>query len=119
MTRDRPAHASFARSPIGTACSYLLDNWEPLTAHLCHCQSRCDNTFVENAICPSAITKKNGLFIGHPDAGQRSAIIYSIIVSCQRRRKGPRAYLRDVLMRLPRMTNQDDIAELTPARWSF
>jgi len=26
--------------------------------------------------------------------------------------------LRDVLTRLPRMTNQDDIAALTPARWS-
>ena len=26
--------------------------------------------------------KKNWLFIGHPDAGQRSAIIYSIVVSC-------------------------------------
>ncbi len=66
----------------------------------------------------SAIGKKNWLFIGHPDAGQRSAIIYSVVVSCQRHGKDPLAYLRDVLSRLPRMTNQDDIAALTPARWS-
>ncbi|MFA6286431.1 MAG: hypothetical protein WC661_03535 [Opitutaceae bacterium] len=26
-------------------------------------------------------------------------------------------YLRDVLSRLPAMTNQDDLAPLTPARW--
>jgi hypothetical protein len=29
---------------------------------------------MENAIRPSAIGKKNFLFIGHPDAGDRSAI---------------------------------------------
>ncbi len=107
------------RSLIGKACAYLLDNWEPLTAHLRHSESRLDNNLVENAIRPSAIGKKNWLFIGHPDAGQRSAIIYSIVVSCQRHGKDPLAYLRDVLTRLPRMTNQDDIAALTPARWSL
>lgn len=105
------------RSLVGKACTYLLDNWEPLTAHQRYSVSRLDNNLVENAIRPSAIGKKNWLFIGHPDAGQRSAIIYSIVVSCQRHRKDPLAYLRDVLTRLPRMTNQDDIAALTPARW--
>jgi hypothetical protein len=62
--------------------------------------------------------KKNWLFIGHPDAGDRSAIIYSIVVSCQRHGKDPLAYLRDVLTRLPAMTNQDDLTALTPANWS-
>jgi transposase len=106
------------RSLLGKACSYLLDHWEPLTTHLRYSESRLDNNLVENAIRPSAIGKKNWLFIGHPDAGQRSAIIYSIVVSCQRHGKDPFAYLRDVLTRLPRMTNQDDIAALTPARWT-
>jgi len=72
---------------------------------------------IKNAIRPSAIGKKNWLFIGHPDAGQRSAIIYSLVVSCQRHGKDPFAYLRDVLTRLPRMTNHDDLGPLTPARW--
>jgi transposase len=106
------------RSPIGKACAYLLEQWEPLTAHLHHSQSRLDNNLVENAIRPSCLGKKNWLFIGHPDAGQRSAIIYSLVVSCQRHGKDPLAYLREVLTRLPRMTNEDDLAPLTPARWS-
>jgi transposase len=105
------------RSLLGKACSYLLEHWEPLTAHLRYSETRLDNNLVENAIRPSALGKKNWLFIGHPDAGQRSAIIYSIVVSCQRHGKDPFAYLRDVLTRLPRMTNQDDLAALTPARW--
>lgn len=105
------------RSLLGKACSYLLEHWEPLTAHIDHAQSRIDNNLIENAIRPSAIGKKNWLFIGHPDAGQRSAILYSMIVSCERHGKDPLAYLRDVLTRLPAMTNQDDLGALTPARW--
>jgi transposase len=105
------------KSGLGQASAYLLGHWAPLTAHLRHSQTRLDNNLVENAIRPSAIGKKNWLFIGHPDAGQRSAIIYSLVVSCQRHGKDPFAYLRDVLTRLPRMTNQDDLAALTPAHW--
>ena len=105
------------QSGLGQACAYLLGHWAPLTAHLQHSQTHLDNNLVENAIRQSAIGKKNWLFIGHPDAGQRSAIIYSLVVSCQRHGKDPLAYLRDVLTRLPAMTNQDDLAALTPARW--
>ena len=68
------------------ACDYLLRHWTPLTRHLDYGETRLDNNLVENAIRPSAIGKKNWLFIGHPDAGQRSAIIYSLVVSCQRRK---------------------------------
>jgi hypothetical protein len=105
------------KSGLGQACAYLLGHWAPLTAHLQHSETRLDNNLVENAIRPSAIGKKNWLFIGHPDAGQRSAILYSLVVSCQRHRKDPFAYLRDVLTRLPAMTNQDDLSALTPAHW--
>jgi transposase len=105
------------QSQLGKACSYLLNHWDVLVAHQNHSSTRIDNNLVENAIRPSAIGKKNWLFIGHPGAGQRSAIIYSIVVSCQRHGKDPLAYLRDVLRRLPSMTNQDDLTPLTPAGW--
>jgi len=105
------------KSQLGQACAYLLNHWDVLVAHCQHGRSRIDNNLVENAIRPSALGKKNWLFIGHPEAGQRSAIIYSIVVSCQRRGIDPLAYMRDVLQRLPAMTNQDDIGALTPAKW--
>ncbi len=105
------------KSPLGKACKYLLRQWDTMVAHCEHGCTRLDNNLMENAIRPSAIGKKNFLFVGHPDAGDRSAIIYSIIVSCERRRIDPLAYLRDVLSRLPSMTNQDDLGALTPARW--
>ncbi len=39
-------------------------------------------------------------------AGQRSAILYTLLESCKRHGINPQEYLCDVLSRLPSMTNQ-------------
>jgi hypothetical protein len=65
----------------------------------------------------SADNKKNWLFFGEADAGERSAVLYTIIESCRRRNIDPFAYLRDVLTRLPSMTNWQ-IPEITPEAWA-
>jgi hypothetical protein len=59
----------------------------------------------------------NFLFIGSPNAGKRSAIIYSIIDSCQRHGIDPLGYMTDLLHRLPNMSNQEDLDLLLPANW--
>src|ERR1700760_4324605 len=59
-------------------------------------QIEIDNNLVENAIRPTALGKKNWLFFGDADAGERSAIIYSIIESCRRHDIEPYTYLHDV-----------------------
>lgn len=105
------------RSLLGQSCHYLLAQWPVLSAHLRFGQTRLDTNLVENSIRPTKLGAKNWLFIGHPDAGDRSAIIYSIVVSCRRQGIDPLVYLRDVLTRLPTMTNQDDLRALTPSRW--
>lgn len=105
------------KSGLGQACAYLLGHWEPLTAHLRHHQTRLDTNAVENAIRPSKLGVKNWLFVGHPDAGDRAAVLYSLVVSCQRRGHNPHVYLRDVLTRLPAMTTADDLQPLLPSQW--
>jgi len=45
------------------------------------------------------------LFIGDAGAGERSAIIYTIIEGCRRQQIDPNATLRDVLTRLPTMSD--------------
>jgi len=117
QTAQRLAALTLPQSLLGKACAYLLHHWAPLSAHLQHGRSRLDNNALENAIRPSALGKKNWLFIGHPAAGQRSAILDSIVISCQRHGTDPLAYLRDVLSRLPKMTNQEDLKPLLPAHW--
>ncbi|MBI5774745.1 MAG: IS66 family transposase [Verrucomicrobia bacterium] len=105
------------KSGLGQACAYLLGHWAALTAHLRHSQTRLDTNAVENAIRPSKLGAKNWLFVGHPDAGDRAAVIYSLVVSCQRHGHDPHAYLRDVLVRLPSMTTADDLRPLLPSQW--
>jgi len=57
------------------------------------------------------------MFFGAADAGDRSAILYTIVECCRRRGLDPFAYLRDVLTRLPTMTT-DQIPEVTPEGWA-
>jgi len=104
------------QSPLGKAARYCLAEWEALTRYLADGRLEIDNNLTENAIRPSAVGKKNWLFIGHPEAGWRSAVIYSIVVSCRRRGIEPWDYLRDVLSRLPAM-KQAELSSLLPANW--
>ena len=98
------------------AIDYALGQWRTLEIYLADGRVEIDNNLVENAIRPTAIGKKNWLFVGEADAGQRSAIIYTLIESCRRRGLDPYSYLREVLTRLPNMTNHQ-IQEVTPAAW--
>jgi transposase len=91
------------QSPLGKAIRYVLGEWQPLNRYLDDGRMKIDNNLTESAIRPSAAGKKNWLFIGHPEAGWRSAVIYSVIVSCRRRGIDPWEYLSDVLGRLPVM----------------
>ncbi len=61
--------------------------------------------------------RRNWLFFGDAEAGEHSAIIYTVIESCRRRGLDPLSYLRDVLTRLPSMTNRQ-IPEVMPAEWA-
>lgn len=75
------------------------------------------NNKVENAIRPTAVGKKNWLFIGDAEVGERSAIVFTVIEACRRRGIDPFAYLRDVFTRMPQMAAKD-YATLAPAAWA-
>jgi len=78
-----------------------LAQWESLEVYLKEPGIEIDTNLVENAIRPTALGKKNWLFVGDANTGERSAIIYSIIESCRRHGAEPDTYLHDVLTRLP------------------
>jgi transposase len=105
------------KSGFGQAIAYAREQWESLVRYIENGRVEIDNNLIENAIRPTAIGKKNFLFIGHPDAGWYSAIIYSLLGSCRRHAINPLEYLTDILKRLPSATNQQ-IEQLTPAAWA-
>lgn len=105
------------QSPMGKAINYTLNQRAGLQVYLENGQVEIDNNGVENAIRPTAIGKKNWLFIGDGEAGGRSAILFTIIENCRRCGINPFDYLRDVLIRLPQMTNQQTHT-VTPQAWA-
>jgi transposase len=104
------------QSSLGKALSYLIKEYTALIGYLQSGRYEIDNNLVENSIRVPAVGRRRWLFIGHPDAGWRSAVIYSLIVSCRRRGINPQEYLTDVLRRLPAM-KITQIGELLPSRW--
>ena len=105
------------KSLLGQAIDYTLARWAALTRYVDDGRLEIDNNACENSIRPTAIGKKNFLFIGHPDAGQRSAVIYSVLGSCRRHGINPAEYLQDVFERLPK-AKTSEVKSLTPAAWA-
>ena len=117
LVRLKSSGRYLPQSLLGIAIDYALGQWQTLAVYLGDGRVEIDNNLVENAIRPTALGKKNWLFMGAAEAGNRGAIIYSIIESCRRRGIDPYAYLKDVLTRLPKMTNHQ-IPEITPEAWA-
>lgn len=105
------------KSLMGQAISYTLSLWPQLQVYLSDGRVEIDNNLVENAIRPTAVGKKNWLFVGEAQTGDRSAILFTIIEACRARGINPWEYLKDVLTRLPSM-NIDDIDTLLPGAWA-
>jgi transposase len=104
------------KSTMGKAVGYFLDEYPALIGYLRDGRFEIDNNLIENDIRPTAVGRKRWLFIGHPHAGWRSAVISSLIASCRRRGINPATYLTDVLRRLPSLKITDSEA-LLPAHW--
>jgi hypothetical protein len=111
------SHTHRPRSLTGEAISYALNQWAKLCVFLRDGRVHIDNNLVENTIRPSAIGKKNWLFMGDANSGARAATFYTLIGNCQRAGINATAYLRDLFKRLPTETNQT-VHRLTPQAWA-
>lgn len=103
-------------SQMAKAVSYTLTLWADLCVFLEDGRIEVDNNLVENAIRPTAVGKKNWLFIGEAHAGERSAIVFTVIEACRSRGIDPFDYLRDVFTRMPAMAPKD-YPILVPEAW--
>jgi len=101
---------------IAAAIDYSLNSWAALTRHLDDGAVPIDNNFIERQIKPWAMGRRAWLFCGSELAGQRAAIVMSLVQSAKLNGHDPWAYLRDVLERLPGHPNSR-IEELLPHRW--
>ena len=87
-----------------------------MTAYLDNGAVQIDNNHIENLMRPWAMGRKAWLFAGSELAGQRAAIVMSLLQSAKLHDHDPWAYLKDVFERLPTL-KQRDLAQLLPHNW--
>lgn len=101
---------------IAQAIDYSLNAWGALTRHLDDGLVAIDNNLIEQQIKPWKLGAKNWLFVGSELAGQRAAVVMSLVQSAKLNGREPWAYLRDVLARIHAHPS-NRIDELLPHRW--
>jgi transposase len=104
------------KSKLGIAIRYALRQWAELTVFLDDPNVPPDNNRSESALRSVALGRKNFLFVGHEDAGDNIAGLYSLVATCEANGVNPIDYLRDVMIRISTHP-ADRIDELLPDRW--
>jgi len=102
-------------SGTGDAISYTLRNWRALIRYVFVPEACIDNNGAERSLRGVVLGRKNWLWIGHPDAGPRAAVIFSLVETCRRLGIEPFEYLRSVIGELAK--DPDRAAEFTPRKW--
>ena len=103
-------------SKIAEAIDYSLNAWRALTLHLDDGAVVIDNIIIERQVKPWKLGAKNWLFAGSALAGQRAAVVMSLVQLAKLNGLDPWAYLRDVLARIHTHPNHR-LEELLPHRW--
>ena len=105
------------KSNLAGAIRYAQNRWLQLTRYRDDGRIEIDNNTAERAIRPTVLGRKNWLFCGSDQGGERAAAIYTLIVTAKLNDLDPEAYLRDVLARLASHPAKQ-IEELLPWKWA-
>jgi len=88
------------KSELALAIRYALSRWSALTRYRDDGRLEIDNNAAERALRAVALGRKNWLFAGSDDGGERAAAIYSLIGTAKLNDLDPEGYLRYVLERI-------------------
>lgn len=118
MLAQAEVHAQVApaKTALGDAVRYLLDQQERLERCLTITAAELSNNAVERAIRPLKIGARNWLFIGDPKAGPRLAHLFTLVENCRLLDLDPERYLIDLIGRLADHPAAK-ITELLPHHW--
>ena len=88
------------KSELALAIRYALSRWSALTRYRDDGRLEIDNNAAERALRAVALGRKNWLFAGSDEGGERAAAIYSLLGTAKLNELDPEAYLRHVLERI-------------------
>jgi transposase len=101
-------------SLLGRAFSYSLSQMPRLRHFLKDGRIPLDNNWVENAIRPFALGRKNWLFCYSEEGAHASALYYSLIETAKANGLDPYKYMRYLFENLPAARTEEDYKKLLP-----
>lgn len=118
---DGQAATALPKSTLGKAVAYGRRHWAALTRFLDDARLPLDNNLSERCLRSVAVGRNNYMFAGSDDGAARSAVIYSIVMSCKLQGIDPLEYLTVVLDRLSvhpdnRIRGREGLDALLPGR---
>jgi transposase len=88
------------KSELALAIRYALSRWTALTRYRDDGRLEIDNNAAERSLRAVALGRKNWLFAGSDDGGERAAVIFSLLGTAKLNDLDPEGYLRYVLERI-------------------
>jgi transposase len=105
------------KSPLGKAIYYWTRQQATLCAFLDDGRFPISNAHVERLLRVVSTFRKNSLFVGSLDAGERYANVLTVLLNCELVGVNPYVYLVDVIDKIAADWPADRVAELLPRAW--
>ncbi len=114
---DKSIETITAKSYLGKALNYTLNQWPKLLTYLDDGHVSIDNNVTERDIRPFTTGRKNWLFASSVEGVEASAALYSIVMTCRANDINPYFYFRHLFTALPQRSEGADLSDLLP--WHF
>jgi len=105
------------KATLAGAIRYSTTRWDALTLYAANGRLEMTNNAAERAIRPLALGRKNYLFAGSDQGGQRAAVFYTLVTSARLNGLDPQAWLADVIGHIADHP-ANRIGELLPWNWT-
>jgi len=103
------------KSDFAEAVQYIRNHWVALNAYVSDGRIPIDNNCVEQLMKQVALGRKAWLFVGNVEAGERSAMMMTLVSSAKRHDLDVGVYIKDVLDQL--LAGCTDYQSLLPDKW--
>jgi len=113
--------STLPQSPLSKATNYTLNEYDSLCNYIVSPDYALDNNAVERCMRSISLSRKNSLFCGSHQGAKRTALLYSLAISCKLHGINTFEYFTDILSRLAYIspTAPDQIyRDLLPDKWT-
>ena len=109
--------AALPKSDFAEAIRYINNHWDALNRYVEDGRIPIDNNRIEQLMKQVAMGRKAWLFVGNVEAGERSAMLMSLVSSAKRHDLDVLVYVKDVLDQL--LAGETNYEKLLPDRWKL